>query len=593
MKKDLEYTILADSSKGIMMIEHKSIIGCCFYIDNKYTNTHKILESFIKKHTYEIFENVYINEEKRKRGEIDNEKKNEIMKNLLKLDYISDINTNEKEKEKKDGEKIVIKIPKIFEKSSVTKIKESTNFKKEIISKRVNNYCGFHISNSVANYNLNNSVNIKNVIDKRLEGIHEFEKNKDINKDKTNLYLNKNLKDKVEFSTNNVNKDENKDQTFLKSSENFHFSKISEDTRAFTKNEAKSIYDTRTIDLSSTAVTDIKTVHDLNKNNNSENYDEKLKRLEIKDMSDDDLVKYYLNERRNLTKTIMDDMKRIINYKASNTEFHEQKENTYDNRIRKKISIQSKLSKKIDKDEYRYINTDVIAKKLITSIKKDCLNKDLNKVNDIINETEKAFQLYSKYNNHKFNELTKKRPVSTILKNIKSDNENNKESQKDEWEYDDILTNQDYRRSIFHSLYPYLDYDLVPKEKEPFIPIKSVEKYHKQREVIRLNLSKKQFYNNYDKNFKKYEKDLDSYGDTNYVKSEGEYITKTEQDRREDNEKRKKWVCKKDFCRIFPTKKYEILSSGNSDPLSIPINQHKFREEDKSKWIANGFKFKY
>lgn len=68
-------------------------------------------------------------------------------------------------------------------------------------------------------------------------------------------------------------------------------------------------------------------------------------------------------------------------------------------------------------------------------------------------------------------------------------------------------------------------------------------------------------------------------------------MTEIEKLNKEYMENKKKWINKKDFQRIFGRKSSQenahfISNYVSLDPSNPPI-LHKFREEDRSKWIGN------
>lgn len=56
--------------------------------------------------------------------------------------------------------------------------------------------------------------------------------------------------------------------------------------------------------------------------------------------------------------------------------------------------------------------------------------------------------------------------------------------------YDSVLTSTEYRKSMFHNLYPYVNYDLMPQMKEAFIPTFTYNKIKKGRKIIKCNFFK-------------------------------------------------------------------------------------------------------
>lgn len=74
------------------------------------------------------------------------------------------------------------------------------------------------------------------------------------------------------------------------------------------------------------------------------------------------------------------------------------------------------------------------------------------------------------------------------------------------------------------------------------------------------------------------------------MRSSGPYETEDERRRRELAESKKLWVAKKDFdtvfsSRISPQLMVNYITMDPSDPPSL----HKFRTENKKRWLAGKF----
>lgn len=164
---------------------------------------------------------------------------------------------------------------------------------------------------------------------------------------------------------------------------------------------------------------------------------------------------------------------------------------------------------------------------------------------------------------------------------------------KEECEYDSVLTNKEYRKFMFHNLYPYINYDLVPKEKEPFILEKTIEKLRSQRSITRLNQTKKKCYNNYKSKFKQFENELDTFAVKAQIRCSSDYIPSEVIKRKNDMEDKKKWVCDNDFRKVFPVNHDNEPWKNVSHEIIDSITDYNFRDIDKQKWLASNFKFKY
>ena len=76
-----------------------------------------------------------------------------------------------------------------------------------------------------------------------------------------------------------------------------------------------------------------------------------------------------------------------------------------------------------------------------------------------------------------------------------------------------------------------------------------------------------------------------------WVGISGPYMSEQEQINKEYKENKRKWICQKDFQRIFGRKSSQENSKYVPNYVSLaPSNPpilHKFREEDRQKWINN------
>ena len=162
--------------------------------------------------------------------------------------------------------------------------------------------------------------------------------------------------------------------------------------------------------------------------------------------------------------------------------------------------------------------------------------------------------------------------------------------------YDLVLTDNEYRKNMFHNIYPYINYDLVPKEKNVFIPVYSLEKMHMQNEMFRLKSARKSFYNNYNKKYKKYESELNTFADKACIRASSEYKTNEEIKRREDINSKKLWLNSKDFQSVFPINKEDAILKFNYQQNDYEKSNpmlHQYRDLNKNNWIDGNFKFKY
>ena len=190
--------------------------------------------------------------------------------------------------------------------------------------------------------------------------------------------------------------------------------------------------------------------------------------------------------------------------------------------------------------------------------------------------------------------------------------------------YDKVLTNAEYKKQLFHNFYPYVDYELLPKERDVFIPVLSLDKVHTTRknEIIKVKPNYKfKFYSNFNDKFKKYEKDLDSFGDKALISASSEYVSNEKQRRLDHIKSKSKWISNRDFRSTFNCKGALNKCNDNKDNSKIKLDanneynridynnllkinmktenkytsilDHRFRDVNKDKWIGKSFRFKY
>lgn len=98
--------------------------------------------------------------------------------------------------------------------------------------------------------------------------------------------------------------------------------------------------------------------------------------------------------------------------------------------------------------------------------------------------------------------------------------------------------------------------------------------------------------NNYNKNSKKYEKDLDNFGSKTCIRCSSPYITEDQIKRQEFIESKSKWKSG-DFKRVFGKNTTTIKTIPNivnmSSPPRSPLS-HQFREIDRNKWLKGKFR---
>ena len=147
--------------------------------------------------------------------------------------------------------------------------------------------------------------------------------------------------------------------------------------------------------------------------------------------------------------------------------------------------------------------------------------------------------------------------------------------------------------SVFSMLFPYVKEEHF--HVEPFKTGADILREKKQRPnliLIQLN-QEKRIKSNFNKNFKKYDKELNTYADTPSIRCSSAYITEDQAYHRELNESKKKWVSPEDFRRVFGRNteneriKEELKNNRVEEDIYIePYCLDKFRKTDKSKWVS-------
>lgn len=516
--KKYQYSILADSSNGIMMVECGNFLGCNFYISKCYPQSVLFLQEFIEVKAKEILNNTKENPKH------DKHKKDKLIDEL----------------EKKSKVKIKLKSGGI---ADFYMAKESTYYSKEETVKRLANHVGIGINKKKAIYANFNSLCIDPV------------------------------KDKPKFPA----------EPLILTTDSNNIPEVEADPN-------RKVIITMDRDA----------VEKMSVDNPAGRYDE-LKKSKIKPESPKHIklpkngrskIEIDADERETKKKVVIKKKATSHLYSGNNTqmEFRHKPENN--------------VVEWTENVHYlKNLSDDQLAGFY--------LRQSREKVNQLVKEAQMAAVEKKEINGFTLSTIDhgkKKLTLSFEPKN-KPSKENVKKEQVIEpyvCEYDKVLTDKEYRKNMFHNLYPYINYELIPKGKDVHIPGYSIEKIHLQREVHKIDTNRQVFYNNYNKNFRCFEKELNSFADKCFVRSSSEYITKEELKRKEDLQSKKKWVATKDFQRAFSAYTRERIESNdkvedeNDDygDSTIPTetsnsNSHKFREINKTKWIGSNFNFKY
>ena len=191
--------------------------------------------------------------------------------------------------------------------------------------------------------------------------------------------------------------------------------------------------------------------------------------------------------------------------------------------------------------------------------------------------------------------------VMSLKKNIKNKILNNSVAINDNNNNKLIKNNYSVNNSLFHNennnktenvitmLFPYINPEDFDIKKNDDLKIE------KKVEIIKLN-QEKRIKSNFNKKFKKYDKELNTFRDKPSIRCSSAYITEQEQKRKDDIESKKFWMCPEDFKRVFGKrtlnkKDKEEQNRSNqlypkSDVYTSSVLGYQFRELDKSKWVC-------
>ena len=174
------------------------------------------------------------------------------------------------------------------------------------------------------------------------------------------------------------------------------------------------------------------------------------------------------------------------------------------------------------------------------------------------------------------------RNSSKHSKNIKTRNNNNF-----------FFTQKTETESVFNMLFPYVKEEHF--HVEPFKTGAEIIKERKHKPNLNLIIlnQEKRIKSNFNKKFKKYDKELNTYADTPSIRCSSAYITEDQAYQRKLNESKKKWVSPDDFRRVFGKNtenermKEELKNNRVEEDIYIePYCLDKFRKTDKSKWVS-------
>jgi hypothetical protein len=147
--------------------------------------------------------------------------------------------------------------------------------------------------------------------------------------------------------------------------------------------------------------------------------------------------------------------------------------------------------------------------------------------------------------------------------------------------------------SVLNILFPYVkeDYFKIEEFKTGSDLLKE-SSYKQNIAVIKLN-QEKRIKSNFNKKFKKYDKELNTYADTPSIRCSSAYTTEDQAYRRELIKDKKKWVAQEDFKKVFGRKtendrikEYLMNTHVEEDIYIEPYRIDQFRAADKTKWVS-------
>ena len=150
--------------------------------------------------------------------------------------------------------------------------------------------------------------------------------------------------------------------------------------------------------------------------------------------------------------------------------------------------------------------------------------------------------------------------------------------------------------SVLNMLFPYVKEDHFKIEEfKTGSDLLRETKLKPNIKIIKLN-QEKRIKSNFNRKFKKYDKELNTFRDKPSIRCSSAYITEQEQKRKDDIESKKFWMCPEDFKRVFGKrtlnkKDKEEQNRSNqlypkSDVYTSSVLGYQFRELDKSKWVC-------
>ena len=146
--------------------------------------------------------------------------------------------------------------------------------------------------------------------------------------------------------------------------------------------------------------------------------------------------------------------------------------------------------------------------------------------------------------------------------------------------------------SVLNMLFPYVKEDHFKIESfKTGSDLINEKKYKPNVTIIKLN-QEKRIKSNFNKYFKKYDKELNTYADTPSIRCSSAYTTEDQAYRRELIKSKQKWVVTEDFRRFFGRKtendriKENLINTHVEADIYLEPKIDRFRSMDKTKWVC-------
>ena len=146
--------------------------------------------------------------------------------------------------------------------------------------------------------------------------------------------------------------------------------------------------------------------------------------------------------------------------------------------------------------------------------------------------------------------------------------------------------------SVLNMLFPYVKEDHFKIESfKTGSDLINEKKYKPNITIIKLN-QEKRIKSNFNKFFKKYDKELNTYADTPSIRCSSAYTTEDQAYRRELIKNKQKWVVNDDFRRFFGRKtendriKENLINTHVEADIYLEPKTDRFRSMDKTKWVC-------